>query len=565
MQRNSKPLSWRARGLSDALDASDSFNGSMSSLQNLIPDPSTKSLWQCRPAAKLLIQFKAAGGQGPFSSGFSSGFQFGAFAGFISCMKRVGNFVYGMVPNGLVSGFDAPFCFNLLTNTQIAVTGVQNNQTLPASPPSTGAWTPPRMDVIGVKLMVCHPGFTGASGNYVGWFDITNPAAPVWNAGNMGGTIAFTVAPTDVVQFFNRAYYIHNAPGAPAVIFSDALNATNATNPNQVLTFGDSVALTALGALPLSNQLGGVIQSVIVFKDYSNLYQITGDAATTPASLAVNSLNVATGTAAPNSICATPKGLAFISQDGLRIMDFNANVSDPIGLDGSGVTVPFTQSAVPSRICAACNASLLRITTQNGSLGSKPQQEYWYDFGRQIWSGPHTFAASLIESYNQTFIVAPIAVIGSLWQSDVIQSSTSSFVENGNQLMWQWQTSLLPDTDQMTNNCMTEGTLDLSLPPNSSPVVVNALDQNSSSISGVAIQPQTSGATIWGAFTWGGAKWSGGLAAALAPYELQWTLPVVFSRMSIVASGQSAANFKVGALHTRYQILRQLTNTQAAA
>ena len=569
MQRNSKPISWRARGISDALDASDSFNGSMSALQNLIPDPSTKMLWQCRPAAQQLVNFNGSGG--PFSSGFSSGFQMGAgyfpgTAGFISVMKRVGDFVYGMMSNSAIPGFDSPFCFNLLTNAPLSVTGTQNNQTLPASPPSTGAWTPPRMDVIGTKLMVCHSGFTGASGNYVGWFDITNPAAPVWNAGNLtGGFISFTVAPTDVVQFFNRAYYIHNAPGAPAVIFSDALNATNCANANQVLTFNDSVALTALGALPLSNQLGGIVQAVMVFKDSSNIFQITGDAATTPSSLAVNALNVATGTQSPNSICATPKGLAFIAQDGLRVIDFNANVSDPIGQDGQGVNVPFILSSVPSRICAACNANLLRVTTQNGSVGSKPQQEYWYDFGRQIWTGPHTFPASLIQPYNQTFIVAPIGIIATLWQSDIVQSLVSGFIENGTQMTWRWQTTLLPDTDQMTNNCMTEGTLDLSLPPNIAPVIVAALDQDGSSINSVSIAPVTSATTTWGAFTWGGSVWSGGLPSSLQPYELQWGLPIVFSRMSIQASGNSAPGFRVGALHSRYQILRQLTNTRAAA
>lgn len=568
MQRNSKPITWRPRGLSDGLDGSDVFQGAMLSLQNLIPDPTTRGLWQCRPASIRLIDLNNDN-LGPFSSGFSSGFQHGSGPGrgFVSAYKIIGTFLYAMVASNKNPGHDEPICVNLLTNTEVAVGGIITATTTPVSPPTTNAWTPPQMDSIGVKLMVAHSGFTGAGGNFVGWFDLTIPSAPVWNAGNLTGLVAFTVAPIAVKQFFNRAYYIHNAPGAPAVIFSDPLNATNCTNANQVLTFGDNAALTALGALPLSNQLGGIIQSVMVFKGVTNIYQITGDAAlTTTNPLSVNSLNVATGTLAPNTITATPKGLSFVAPDGLRLIDFNANVTDPIGLDGSGVTVPFIFSSVPTRMAAACNGSLLRITTQNGNISTTPTLEYWYDFGRQIWSGPHSFPASLIAAYNQTFIMTPTGIFASFWQSDTVQSLTSTFVENGAQMIWAAQTCLLPDTDQITNNCMTEATLDMSLPPTMAPVQVVAADQNGSPISQVAISPfSVGGTTTWGSFTWGNAVWAGGLNAALSPYELQWTIPVTFSRMTMAANGNSALGFKLGTWHARYQMLRTLTNIQAAA
>lgn len=563
MQRQSRPIDWRGRGLSDALDGSSAFKGAMASLQNLIPDPSTQTLWQCRPASVELFNFVGQGG--PFSSGFSSGFSANTIPfGFISCWKVVGNFLYGMINSGIVPGFDLPFCFNLLTDQLITVGGTQNNQTLPASPPSTGAWIPPQMAVIGTKLMVCHSGFTGAAGNFVGWFDLTVPSAPVWNAGNLTGDVSFVVAPTGVTQFSGRAYYIVNAPTAPAVVFSDPLDATNCTNANQVLTFGDNIALTAIAGLPLLNQLGGIVQSCMVFKGVVNIYQITGDAATS--NLSINSLNIATGTLAPNTLAATPKGLAFIAPDGLRVIGFTGQVSDPIGLDGRGVTVPFIYSTVPSRMVAACNGSLLRISTQNGNISTNPQQEYWYDFGRQIWTGPHTFPASLIQPYNNTFIVAPIAVQASIWRSDPVQSSTSLFVENGTQMAYNWQPVLLPDTDQITNNCTTEATIDLALPPTSNPINITALDQNLSSINSVSIAPVQTVSTIWGAFTWGsGALWGSGAAANLAPYQIPWTIPIVFSRMAVSITGNSIGGLRIGAYHQRFQILRQLTNTQAAA
>jgi hypothetical protein len=56
-----------------------------------------------------------------------------------------------------------------------------------------------------------------------------------------------------------------------------------------------------------------------------------------------------------------------------------------------------------------------------------------------------------------------------------------------------------------------------------------------------------------------------GVAAALAPYEVPWTLPLVFSRATMLATGQSYIGLKVGTWHMRYQVLRTFVNTSAAA
>lgn len=416
------------------------------------------------------------------------------------------------------------------------------------------------MALVGALLMVTHPGFTGAAGNFIGWFDLSVPTAPTWNAGNLAGAIQFTVPPIAVKQFFGRAYYIENVVAQPAVIFSDVLAATNVTSGNQALTFGDNVALTALGALPLNNQLGGKIQSLMVFKGATNIYQITGDAALS--TLDVNALNVATGTFAPNTLCSTPKGLAFVSPEGLRMIDFTANVSDPIGLAGTGVTVPFIYSVVPSRMAAACNGSILRITTQNGNKGGSPTEEYWYDFARQIWHGPHSFPAALIKPYGNTFLIAPYGLAGSLWQSDPVQSLTSTFVENGVQMLFNYQPTLFPDADDMTNHAMTETTLDVQLPTSLAGLAVAAVDEAGTVLSSVLLA-LTGAPTIWGTFTWGAALW-GGARNALRSQALNWPIPLVFSRMTITATGQCAQNVRLGTLHMRYQKLNYLTNTAAA-
>jgi len=176
-----------------------------------------------------------------------------------------------------------------------------------------------------------------------------------------------------------------------------------------------------------------------------------------------------TGTLAPNSICSTTQGLAFVAPDGMRIITFTGAVTDPIGNAGSGVTVPFTYSSVPSRIAAAANGNNIRLTTQNGNISSNPTYEYWYNISRKIWHGPHTFPAALIQPWMGTFVLVPTVLESTLWQSDAVQSLSSTFTENGTQMVWAAQTSLLPDTDSMTNVCITETSLDLSLPPTAAP------------------------------------------------------------------------------------------------
>src|SRR5260370_17212481 len=191
------------------------------------------------------------------------------------------------------------------------------------------------------------------------------------------------------------------------------------------------------------------------------MFQVTGDSATN--NLLINSLSIATGTLAPLSMAATKIGLAFMSPEGLRIIDYQGNVSDPIGHDGEGVTTPFIFSSVPSRMNVVSSGDVIRIVTQNANALNTPFQEWWYDQPRKVWSGPHTFPFSMMDTYNNTFILAPISVLKTLWQSDPQISASSVFVENGSQLLWTFQTSFLPNPRQIVNNPMRFATPDLPL------------------------------------------------------------------------------------------------------
>jgi hypothetical protein len=511
----------------------------MAALQNLIPDPTTKGLWQCRPAAVSITNLA--------SHGFVN-------ASFISCLVVIGTRVYGMVSTTRNAGHDEPFCYDVPSNTFIPITGVTNANT-PTSPNTFGDWNPPTMVLVGSKIIVAHPGFNGSANAYFGVIDVLNPFALTWTATNTAPT-ALVFPPQWVANFNGRCYFLVNPPNQqPAAYFSDPLQPLVITNGNQILTFQDNTSLTCAAGLSLSNQLGGIVQSLMVFKGVDNIYQVIGDAAF--GTLTVNSLNVATGTFAPNSVQSTEKGLMFMAPDGVRLIDFNAHVSDPIGKDGDGITVPFLFAITPSRSAAVYNGGIYRVQVKNGSMAGAPQQDWWYDTVRTLWSGPHTTGMSLGQPYHNTFLITLQNGGASIFQSDQTQSITSTFVENGIQLTYTWLTSLLPDTDQMSEVAVIETTLHMAL-VSGQVVTCTAVDQDSIVLDQVTITGSGT-ATLWGQFNWGQAPWGGTTRNnALFPRRLAWTQPLVFRRMQLAAMGNSASALKIGRLHLKYQILGYL-------
>lgn len=555
--RRSRPLHFSPKGCSDALDSTNVFSGAMANLKNLIPEPTTQNLWQCRPAAVQLPNF---------SNNITS-------PGFISCLKLFGDYAFGLIASGLNPGNDQPFVYDIRHQQWVPVTGITAANT-PASQASSGAWTPPTCDMVGKYVVFTSPGFDGVT-HFFGWIDFTDPSTPVWSAGNTAGTSGggpLPGVPIAVAQFFGRAYYLVNPPfGQPAAIASDILDPLNITNAFgvQTLTFGDRVPLIAAGGLPLSNQLGGIIQSLIIFKASGfdnpiNMFQITGDFASTSQPISVNAMNVATSTIAPNSIIHAPTGLMFLSADGFRQIDFDGRTSKPLGEAGSGINVPFLYALTPSRVCAASNADVIRVSTTNNYIPTVPNQEWWYDLTREVWSGPHTFPASLIQAYGDTFIMAPLGVTGSLWQSDIVQSQFSTFVENGTQMTYSWQTSLLPDTDQMSENAMVETTINMATGATDAVVNIAAFDEGNFAYDQVQITPFASG-SLWNNFNWNNGQWAGGVTSALYPRQAPWHWPIVFRRLSISVTGNCTNTLKFGDMFLRYEELGYLQQLQTSA
>lgn len=540
--RRATPMWFSPSGVSDTLDGTNVFPGAMASLSNLIPDLATPNLWAPRPASISLTSF------GSFTT-----------PGFISVFEILGQYVFGMIASGRNAGHDEPFCWDLINNAFVTVSGITNANT-PISPLAAGAWEPPTMALIGTKMVVTHPGFTLGGGVLFGWFDVSNPAAPAWSGGNTT-TNALPARPSSVANFGGRAYYqVNPATGQPGEYFSDVLNATVMTNATQVLTFGDNLKLIAAAGLPLANQLGGIIQSLMVFKS-NNVYQVTGDAATS--NLAVNALNVATGTVGQRGITTTPKGLAFLAPDGIRLIDFNARVSDPIGMYGAGVNRPFVFAVQPTRVSLSCNANTLRCTTQNSLKVGSPFEEYWYDMTKQNWSGPHTFPPLMARPYNSTFIIAAQGVSAQLFQSDTVISSTSTFIENGQQMSITWKTTILPDIKEMNEIALNDTTINMVLDAEGSTYNVQALGVNGALLGSVNLLPPVF-QPLWGSFNWGAANW-GASNTGLASIQINWPVPLVFRKAQIQLTGNSFSTFRIGDMFLRYQKLGYLQQTAVGA
>ena len=372
--------------------------------------------------------------------------------------------------------------------------------------------------------------------------------APLWAAGNTNGNPLLKV-PVSVKQLSGRAYF---AVGS-SLVLSDVGDATQVTNATQVLTPNNGLAITAIGQLPLSSPItGGIIQALVAFQGVAAMQVITGDPTTTD--LRINIMKVGTGTLAPLSIVSHNDGMAFISPEGMRVVNFSAVVSNPIGDGGTGITTPFIYAISPSRIAATANADVIRISVQDGSDFGQPHEEYWFDLTRKCFHGAHSFPADQIQPWRATFILAPVGVTGKLFQSDAQPNTSSVYTENGSAITWVFQTSLLPDADGQGNmNCIIESNLAANFPPQTQ-TTVNALDENETVLDSVIMSGTGAPATTWGSFVWGAAPWLGG-AGFFRQRPIQWHVPIVFKQGFIQITGPSLSGLVLGNLYIRYQEL----------
>jgi hypothetical protein len=163
---------------------------------------------------------------------------------------------------------------------------------------------------------------------------------------------------------------------------------------------------------------------------------------------------------------------------------------------------------------------------------------------------------------NNFFIGQATGSYGTILQSFSTPMPSSTYIENGVQLTFAWQTSMLPDVEDMSEHVMVETALMMALNPGDS-YNASAVDQNNSVFD--TVQLQTTGSqTKWGQFKWGQAPWLGSIPA-LASQWLEWHQPIVFNRLAVAVSGPSSGNVRIGNLRLRYQQLGYLQQTAVGA
>jgi hypothetical protein len=603
-------------GLTDALDGTNAFPGAMSSLSNLIPAPHTANMWVPRPASFLLNNLSSfntptqiecllvigsivygmvatsrfSGKSEPFAynvltnafetiTGVTNGNTPTSIAavedwtpptadvvgsrvvfthpGFVSSVNYIGWLdISGFVSNSITGTTNGTATLASLSSNVLQA-GWNIGMTVSSSAGDIAAGTTIASIASNGLSVTLSQAATGSNAGSTITVSGGSGTSPQWSAGNTNGNGLISV-PVAVKNFNGRAYYaVSNGRQ-----FSDSGNATQITNASQALTNQNGLPDTAFAGIPVTQTTGGVLQALIAFQGSSSMVMITGDQATSD--LLVNRISIGVGTISPNTIAQTPKGTAFIATDGLRIIDLYGNVGDPIGANGQGVEMAFLQAIYPTRMAASFNGNVYRVSAQNGSMTGQPYQEYWYDFTRKIWSGPHTFPANLIQPLEGTIgngsIIVPQAQPAQLWQSNSTPGTSDTFTENGVALQWTYQTCLLPDTGSFAQNMMTEGLFTCAMTASQN-CTVTALDEFGDQIATYTFAGIGGSQSIWGQFVWGVGYWAS-MAPDVVERPIYWAEPVLFKQMKISATGYSATGTVLGAYNTSYKTLGYPTQLQ---
>lgn len=531
--RNSTPMRFSPDGVSDAIDqTSAGFPGACQVLSNVAFDRADRGNVVPRPGVTLATNF----------AGFN-------IPGVISVMFVAGTLIYGMVASSRFVGYDEPFCWDTVAQAFITVSGVTSGN-VPLSLPTTGAWIPPTMDSVGVFIAVTHEGFTGL--NFFGAFNVTNPAAPSWTAGNTSVNL-LPSKPIWVKQFFGRAYFgLGNT-----VYFTDAL-LLSISNSNFAasLNIDNSSPTTGAAGLPMGQTSGAVLQSLLVFKEAS-VWQISGDISLTNNPLSLNKIVDNVGCIAPRTIQSTPMGVLFIANDGPRTVSLNGAVSYLQVRSGvtPDIVYPFSTATTPSRMVGAYSNGIYRvcfdgpITLWDSKFTS---QDYWYDFIFQRWNGPHTFAYDCAVGVSNTFYIASNKIPGELFNSGVAPTPTTVYKDIGTDITCEIVSAAI-EGQAMTMSSVIESTIEFGGAGVGTVYYISMYDDENNNLSPATIKLYDVN-PLWGQNKWGQFLWRSA-STNTQVFTIPWVNPVVFKKMIVSIRVVADKNVSIGASFFRVQTL----------
>jgi hypothetical protein len=514
--RNATPVEFTPVGLSDAVDEASAFAGACTSISNFVFDRVSRGAVVPRPGVQA-VAFDPTNYPTP---------------GRIAVAFMTGNLIYGLVGvgSGSLAGHDVPFAFNVATGAFVTVSGATTSNT-PLTQPDTGDWTPPTTDMVGIYIVVTHPGFSGGSNPFFGWFNLTTPATPAWSAGNTA-TNPLSSVPEVVAQYFDRAYFFCGN----AAISTDILNPLNVTTAEEAdaLFIGDPTVVTGACGLPIGTATQGVLAALLVFKSKS-IWQITGDVALS--NLALNQVTNSVGTTAGRSLAPTPAGVGFMASDGIR----QVNLLGETPYMNTDVFAPFSQVVSPSRTAACYANSVYRISVNTSFKQSMVTfNDYWFDNLAQRWNGPHTFPFNVVVTDGTAMYGGADAFPGFLFTSQIAPQPSSLYTDNGAAYNCAWASCNIDRPNPNVVKQMVESTLELSASSVDSTYTVQLTNQLESVLNSVSVKVQNPGA-VWGAFNWGAANWRQQIVTS-SRYGLPWTQPIVFEKLQVSVSVLAAAS-----------------------
>lgn len=527
----SYPVVFTPRGLVDAYDSTAKFPGACRSLANLVFDPSNPEIVVSRPGVEDVATIL---------SGYLN------ITGFVI----IGGVVYGFISFegvGTPPNVDYPFCYDLDAAGAINVSVPSGVASCPLTQATTGAWTPPQFAQVGNYVLCTHPGFTGGSRGYLGWFDISTPAAPVFNSGDLT-TNPLGYPASSVMNYNNRAYWAGSlAAGvnnSNIIGYSDVLSPLVRTNANQALTIGDKSAITALSGLPATTTSGGVVSAGIVFKK-SQIWQITGDPTTL--NLSLNFLSLTIGTDAPRSVAVSPFGIYFKGATQPYIINpigaLLPVTSTPDNMVPD-IVAPWARASTPSRIAAAYSGSTYRICMATVVDGAAATNDYWFDEKRRRWTGPHSFSYDCAGQWGATFILCKNGISSKLIQSDVTADASTVYTDRGTAFASTLISATFPKTGNMNMKQVVESMQELSSPTSGQVAYsITAQDEQGGTLNTLALTTHTGTGTV------------------PHTYSLKWTSPLVFQKMAIKIVATASTGVQIGTHHSRWQDLGYMNLT----